>query len=173
MRVRTQSLDELLSRTSGVAVLPEVQEQAVVDARRRPLQVGLSIAIVNTSSATSTPVRGRPGPRFFEPSYFRATSRRYHARMVSGVTIPATSLRTFRPKALPLTAKRRRWSSVRRRRRPPSCSRDASRYEPVNRQRRLDSATSAAVRLSGLSCVTRSVSVIYQTVLTGSYCRSF
>ena len=35
-------------------------------------------------------VHGRPGRRCFEPSYFWATSFRYHRRMVSGVTMPAT-----------------------------------------------------------------------------------
>lgn len=34
-------------------------------------------------------VHGRPGRRVFEPSYFLATSFRYHRRMVSGVTMPA------------------------------------------------------------------------------------
>ena len=42
---------------------------------------------------------------------------------VSGATIPATSPRIFLPSSWPFTASRRRWSSVRRSRRPPSCSR--------------------------------------------------
>jgi hypothetical protein len=56
-------------------------------------------------------VLGRPGRRVFEPAYFLATSRRYHRRMVSGVTMPAMSARRRRPRTLPFTAKRRRWSS--------------------------------------------------------------
>jgi hypothetical protein len=39
-------------------------------------------------------VVGRPGRRLFEPSYFLATSLRYHRRMVSGVTMPATAATT-------------------------------------------------------------------------------
>src|ERR1700730_16647807 len=64
-------------------------------------------------------VLGRPGRRVFEPSYFLATSLRYHRRMVSGLTIPAMSARRRRPRTLPFTAKRRRWSSVRQSRRGP------------------------------------------------------
>ena len=65
-------------------------------------------------------VVGRPGRRFAEPSYFLATSRRNRGRMVSGVTIPATAARRRRPRTLPFTARRRRWSSVRRSRWDPS-----------------------------------------------------
>ena len=39
------------------------------------------------SDAMSRFVLGRPGPRFFEPSYLLATRRRYQRKMVSGVTI--------------------------------------------------------------------------------------
>jgi len=45
---------------------------------------------------TST-VRGLPGPRRLLPSYLRATSSRYHLRMVSGVTMQASSPSAFRP----------------------------------------------------------------------------
>ena len=45
------------------------------------------------------------------------------ANKVSGVTRVATSARTLRPNVLALTANRRRWSSLKRTRRPPSCSR--------------------------------------------------
>ena len=48
------------------------------------------------------------GRRAFEPSYFVATSRRYQRRIVSGVTMPATSARPRRPRAWPFRAKRRR-----------------------------------------------------------------
>ena len=41
-------------------------------------------------------VRGRPGRRVFEPSYFCATSRRYQRRMVSGVN-DASDLREAAP----------------------------------------------------------------------------
>jgi hypothetical protein len=41
-----------------------------------------------TSAAMSGLVLGRLGRRVFEPSYFLATSFRYHRRMVSGVTMP-------------------------------------------------------------------------------------
>jgi hypothetical protein len=45
------------------------------------------------------------------------------ASKVSGVTIVATSARSFLPIPLALAANRRRWSSLSRTRRPPSCSR--------------------------------------------------
>lgn len=67
--------------------------------------------------------RGAPGPTAGEPSYLRAINSRYQRTIVSGVTRLATSPSRRRPTALPLTAKRRRWYSVNRRRRPPSCSR--------------------------------------------------
>jgi hypothetical protein len=50
-------------------------------------------------------------------------SFRCQANKVSGVTSVATSARSFRPSPLALAANRRRWSSVNRTRRPPSCSR--------------------------------------------------
>jgi hypothetical protein len=39
-------------------------------------QVGFSVAMRTTSAAMSGLVRGRPGRRVFEPSYFLATSLR-------------------------------------------------------------------------------------------------
>ena len=42
-------------------------------------------------------MRGRPGSRVFDPSYLLATSLRYQRRIVSGVTMPATSVRRRRP----------------------------------------------------------------------------
>jgi hypothetical protein len=80
-----------------------------------------------TSAAISGLVLGRPGRRLFEPSYFLATSRRYQRKMVSGVTMPAIDARRRRPRTLPFTARRRRWSSVRRSRRDPC----AARKDPV------------------------------------------
>ena len=56
-------------------------------------KVGFSIARRTTRAAVSGVVRGRPGRRVVEPSYFLATSLRYHRRMVSGVTMPAMSAR--------------------------------------------------------------------------------
>jgi hypothetical protein len=66
--------------------------------------------------------RRRPVPRRADPSYFLAINSRYQRRIVSGVTRPANSPSRRRPIALPLRATRRRWSSVSRSRRPPSCS---------------------------------------------------
>ena len=45
-----------------------------------------------------------------------------HRRIVSGVTMVATRLRTRRPSRWPFAARRRRWSSVNRMRRPSICS---------------------------------------------------
>src|SRR5262245_13362247 len=55
-----------------------------------------------TSEAMSGLVCGRPGRRVFDPLYFLATSVRYHRRMVSGVTTPATAARRRRPRIWPL-----------------------------------------------------------------------
>ncbi len=70
--------------------------------------------------------------RFCEPSYLLATRSRYQRRIVSGVTMPATSARRCRPRVFPFTASRRRWSSVRRTRRGPCAARrirfSSSRY---------------------------------------------
>jgi Type I phosphodiesterase / nucleotide pyrophosphatase len=52
--------------------------------------------------------------RVWDPSYFWETSLRYQRRIVSGVTIPDTAARRRRPRRMPFTARRRRWSSVRR-----------------------------------------------------------
>src|SRR5437773_344055 len=57
---------------------------------------------------------GRPGVKV----HFRAIRRRCHRRIVSGVTMVATCRKTRRPSPRPLAARRRRWSSVSRRRRP-------------------------------------------------------
>ena len=56
-----------------------------------------------TSAAMSGFVVGRPGRRVFEPSYFWATSVRYHRRIVSGVTMAATAARRRRPRTWPFT----------------------------------------------------------------------
>ena len=84
---------------------------------------GFSTAIRTTRSATSRGVIGRPRRRRALPSYFRAISLRYQRRIVSGVTMLATCARIRRPSVWPRTASRRRWASVRRSGRGPSCSR--------------------------------------------------
>ena len=58
---------------------------------------GLSTAILTTSSATSCRVIGRPRRRRALPSYVWAISLRYQRRIVSGVTMPATCVKTRRP----------------------------------------------------------------------------
>jgi hypothetical protein len=55
---------------------------------------------------------------------FWAISLRCQANSVSGVTMVATPSKTFSPKHFVLAANRRRWSSLNRTRRPPSCSRN-------------------------------------------------
>ena len=52
---------------------------------------GVSLAKRTTSASRSGAMRGRPGEaRTLEPSNFRAMSRRYQARMVSGLATQAT-----------------------------------------------------------------------------------
>src|SRR6516225_3901863 len=63
---------------------------------RRYPQSRFSFAIRTTKDSIVAAVRGRPGPRCAVPSYFSAISLRCHFRSVSGVTIPATSLRIRR-----------------------------------------------------------------------------
>ena len=84
---------------------------------------GFSTAIRTTSAATSRRVIGRPRPRRALPSYVWAINLRYQRRIVSGVTMPATCIKTRRPSFWPRTASRRRWASVRRSGRGPRCSR--------------------------------------------------
>src|ERR1035441_6272215 len=56
------------------------------------------------NSSTSLLIRGRPGlRRFCEPSNLRATSLRYHARMVSGRAAVATSPSALRPSRRPIS----------------------------------------------------------------------
>ncbi len=67
------------------------------------------------SSTILGDTRGRPVLfRRWLKSHFCATSVRCHRRIVSGVTRVQISPSALRPRSLPLTAKRRRWSSVRR-----------------------------------------------------------
>src|SRR5262245_9266076 len=80
-----------------------------------------------TRAATSALVLGRPERRACEPSYFFATSVRYQRRIVSGVTTPTISASRRQPRALPFTARRRGWSSVRRIRWVPC----AARRDPI------------------------------------------
>src|SRR5258708_17264523 len=54
--------------------------------------------------STSLSIRGRPGARrACDPSNLRAMSLRYHARMVSGRAVAATSPRAFRPSRCPIS----------------------------------------------------------------------
>ena len=110
--------EDRFDRVAGEIVAESFQPAA--DAR--VAQVGFSFAMQTMSAAMSGLVLGRPGRPCFEPSYFLATSLRYQRTIVSGVTMPATSARRRPPRTLPFTAKRRRWSSVRRSRRGP-CAR--------------------------------------------------
>src|ERR1035437_987794 len=56
------------------------------------------------NSSTSLLIRGRPGVRrFCEPSNLRATSLRYHAKMVSGRAAVATSPSALRPSRRPIS----------------------------------------------------------------------
>mgnify|MGYP006945900231 CR=1 FL=1 len=83
-----------------------------------------SFAILTTSATTSRLLRDRPiRRRFLLPSYLRATSRRYHPKIVSGVAIFAKCLRSLRLSSLPFRPSRRLCTSVNRTRRPPCCSR--------------------------------------------------
>ena len=61
-------------------------------------------------------MRGRPTLRVREPSYLRATSCRYHPRIVSGRTMWQQALRSLVVNSLPLMARRRRWSAVKAKR---------------------------------------------------------
>ena len=84
---------------------------------------GCSTAIRTTRAATSRRGIGRPRPRRALPSYVWAINLRYQRRIGSGVTMPATCIKTRRPSCWPRTASRRRWASVRRSGRGPRCSR--------------------------------------------------
>src|SRR6266446_6333287 len=54
--------------------------------------------------STSLSIRGRPGARrACDPSNLRAMSLRYHARMVSGRAVVATSPRALRPSRCPIS----------------------------------------------------------------------
>jgi hypothetical protein len=65
-------------------------------------------------------IPGRPG-RLGVNVHFRAIMWRCHRRIVSGVTMVATCRKIRRPSRRPFAARRRRSSSVSRRRRPVSC----------------------------------------------------
>ena len=86
-------------------------------------KVEFSVAILTTSSRIVSSTRGRPGPRRRLPSYFFAISSLYQRNKVSGVTRPAISFRPSLPNVLAFAASRRRCASVKRSRRPLSCSR--------------------------------------------------
>src|SRR5262249_8593543 len=112
-------LEDSLDRVAGDFVAEALQR--TTDSRVAPSRV-----LVRHADHEGGDLRldaGRPGTRLFEPAYFLATSRRYQRRIVSGVTMPAMSPRRRRPSAFPFTARRRRWSSVSRRRRLPRSAR--------------------------------------------------
>src|SRR6266511_2146439 len=63
-------------------------------------------AMRTTNASTSGSILGRPGAlRCWEPSNFWATSLRCQARIVSGVTMVATSSRACLPNLLPMSAR--------------------------------------------------------------------
>jgi hypothetical protein len=86
-------------------------------------QVGFSVANWTTRRCSEAAVPDLPRPRRAVLSYLFAMSSRYQRRIVSGVTRPPSWSSTRRPSALPFAASGRRWALVKRRRRPPSCSR--------------------------------------------------
>ena len=75
---------------------------------RRYPQSGFLLPRRTNRSSISSDFLGRPRPRFPLPSYFCAISRRCQASRVSGVTIVATSRRSFLPTPLALAANRRK-----------------------------------------------------------------
>ena len=114
---------------------------------------------MRASSARST--GGRPGEvRFFDPSNFLATSRRCHARIVSGRTMVATSASALRPSCLPMCARVRRSPSVSFNR-PGICARrmrfSATRYS----LRRRSSASTEPVTYA---------SMVFQSIAASEYC---
>jgi len=86
-RLNAVILEDRFDRVAGDVVTETLEPTA--DARVAPGRVLLCHA--DTSAARSGLVLGRPGRRAFEPSYFFATSVRYHGRIVSGVTMPTIS----------------------------------------------------------------------------------
>lgn len=86
-------------------------------------QSRFSSARFTTKASRSTAVLGRPGRRCALPSSLMAIGFRCQANKVSGVTMVATSAKSLRPNPLALAANRRRWPSLKRIRRPLSCSR--------------------------------------------------
>jgi hypothetical protein len=79
------------------------------------------VAIRTTRRRISTWTPGRPS-RDRAYVHFRPINSRCHRRIVSGVTIVATSARSRRPRRRPMTARRRRSSSFNRSRCPCSCA---------------------------------------------------
>src|SRR5258705_4688304 len=69
-------------------------------------QPEFSLAKRTMSASTSGVMRGRPGEvRNLEPSNLRAMSRRYQARMVSGLATQATCWSAVRPSRLLISAR--------------------------------------------------------------------
>jgi hypothetical protein len=67
-------------------------------------QPEFSLAKRTMSASTSGAIGGRPGKaRYLEPSKLRAMSRRYQARMVSGLAMLDTCWSALRPSRLPIS----------------------------------------------------------------------
>ena len=96
--------------TSAQKITPKWTRTVFDDGERCELPELLRVSVGSISSAV----------RF---DSFGAISLRCHASRVSGVTRLATSASSLRLRPLARTAKRRRWSSLKRNRRSPSCSR--------------------------------------------------
>src|SRR5262245_36737957 len=89
-------LEARLDRVAGDLVFEALQRSA--QSRVAPRRVLVRHA--DHEGAISVLVRGRSGTRFYESAYFLATSRRYHRRIVFGLTMPAVSPRRRRPSAV-------------------------------------------------------------------------
>jgi hypothetical protein len=125
-RHRLAALGRGLHAMLGQDALDRVAAELVIEVAERAAdpRVAPSWVANRTTSCCSEGVVPRPLPlRWAVPSYFFAMSSRYQRRIVSGVTRPASCSKTRRPRTRPFTASRRRWASVKRRRRSPSCSR--------------------------------------------------
>lgn len=133
---------------------------------------GSSSAIARMSSATSTSIRGLPGRRWLLPSYLRVTSYPCRRKIVSGVTMPATSPNARLPIAFPFTESRRPWPSVSRSPRPSSCRPrtrpSMKRYCTIATSRRLSQPPTARSRNRRAGLLTGSASTEPGTETTGT-----
>ena len=100
-------LDPVLLQNAGDGATADV----VMQVGKRPLDPGVAPRAVlrrhpDNPLANPAATGGRPGPRRFWPSYFRAISVRCHASKVSGVTIDRISCSTRRPSVWAFAARR-------------------------------------------------------------------